>query len=748
MKKIRIVCAIALIIMLSLCACNKEKAVSSIQLPESSQHAESKEDDAYMKQNNREEETVQIETTQKEENNEVYHLAYSTILLPDQSGCETAQCLFTDRIIVAEQTEEGAKLFAESLDGETTELPIPSEAEYVYAVCENYTGFSVLYGSYPAAYRDYNGDVVINESPEGRVFIANYNEKMEIESQIQLGSLYVGNNDRFMQMLKEENGFYLVSAELLTYVGNDGIEVAREEISMADGWRFAAIQLRSGKLYALAAERVSGKGDELWEYDVATLEQTNTYKFSDEKIKGMGASNDSRLLLNSNSGIMAFDPQTYQKEQLVLWDEMGLSVEGEQIQLMENGYIFYTQNQKSIDTVQWVEGEQIGRKILTMAVTTPDIDTENVKLLVHEFNTSQEEYQVNFATYSEMQSNDVQSNDVLRTEIMAGKGPDLFYFCSTGDSAEMPIKPISACVDLIPLMEGEISQEDIVPNLYNLTLENGKLYQLPLTFIIDTVIAPKTLISAPGVTVEELESVRKKAGSDWVTFESWNSAQNLFLLSAPFYIGKYVDKENGECNFQTQEFYDYLSWCKMWGGDGSIAPEEEHAILRYKRINNLEYLAGLSDRTLKWFGTYGYTYAGIPNETSSGSTYCLTSSVGISSQCNDIDGAREFVKFCFEYAGEHSTTIPANYEKLKERMNLYIAGNETDWRGESVKTSKEDAEQFYDLLDSITELRATDDTVIQIMQEEAAPYFAGQSSAEQVAENIQARVNLYLLEQG
>lgn len=67
-----------------------------------------------------------------------------------------------------------------------------------------------------------------------------------------------------------------------------------------------------------------------------------------------------------------------------------------------------------------------------MAVTTPDIDTENVKLLVHEFNTSQEEYQVNFATYSEMQSNDVQSNDVLRTEIMAGKGPDLFYFCSTG----------------------------------------------------------------------------------------------------------------------------------------------------------------------------------------------------------------------------------------------------------------------------------------------------------------------------
>lgn len=88
MKKIRIVCAIALIIMLSLCACNKEKAVSSIQLPESSQHAESKEDDAYMKQNNREEETVQIETTQKEENNEVYHLAYSTILLPDQSGCK------------------------------------------------------------------------------------------------------------------------------------------------------------------------------------------------------------------------------------------------------------------------------------------------------------------------------------------------------------------------------------------------------------------------------------------------------------------------------------------------------------------------------------------------------------------------------------------------------------------------------------------------------------------------------------
>ena len=55
-------------------------------------------------------------------------------------------------------------------------------------------------------------------------------------------------------------------------------------------------------------------------------------------------------------------------------------------------------------------------------------------------------------------------------------------------------------------------------------------------------------------------------------------------------------------------------------------------------------------------------------------------------------------------------------------------------------------DRFYELLNGITVLAELDGQLTEILQEEAAGYFAGSMTAEQAARNIQSRASLYLQE--
>ena len=50
----------------------------------------------------------------------------------------------------------------------------------------------------------------------------------------------------------------------------------------------------------------------------------------------------------------------------------------------------------------------------------------------------------------------------------------------------------------------------------------------------------------------------------------------------------------------------------------------------------------------------GYTYAGFPAQSGSGSAYQVLSSLGLGQQCGDPDGAKAFFEFCFSYSQDLS----------------------------------------------------------------------------------------------
>ena len=60
--------------------------------------------------------------------------------------------------------------------------------------------------------------------------------------------------------------------------------------------------------------------------------------------------------------------------------------------------------------------------------------------------------------------------------------------------------------------------------------------------------------------------------------------------------------------------------------------------------------------------------------------------------------------------------------------------------------SREEADGLIEYVKSVRQLYAYNDALLKIVSEEAAPYFAGQKSAKEVADIIQSRVQIYVNE--
>ena len=379
------------------------------------------------------------------------------------------------------------------------------------------------------------------------------------------------------------------------------------------------------------------------------------------------------------------------------------------------------------------------KKILTLAVTTQDAVVENLQDLVRSYNTSQDKVQVQYTIYSNQSES--YKNDLLRTKIMAGEAPDLIYFCSTGGYTAFPIEPRMACMDLSAI----ISTNDIVPGLLEAVKTGDHLYILPLTFAMDSFIASKEFFSSSQITLQELEQIRQETSDTWETVEAWNTPENLFGLVAPFLLGTCVDWNRLTCNFESQEVLDVLNWCKTWGRDGTGDARDEKVLLRYKQIARLDSLVGLHSLAQNWFDD-DYLYVGIPGLHYSASAFGITSALGVTTQCTQLELARDFLQYAFEYAGSYSVSLPASSSQLHKRMEYYLSGNATNRFGTRIRIEEDDANRFFEMLSSVSILKNANPNLMQILSDEAGRFFSGQCDAKSAAQIIQNRASLYFSE--
>ena len=93
-------------------------------------------------------------------------------------------------------------------------------------------------------------------------------------------------------------------------------------------------------------------------------------------------------------------------------------------------------------------------------------------------------------------------------------------------------------------------------------------------------------------------------------------------------------------------------------------------------------------------------------------------------------------------ATQKSYYTDENGNKVEYDDTYYVGGIEVVIPPMTEQETEELMEQLY----SITEAYKYDESLLNIIKEEAAPYFAGQKSAKEVASIIQSRVQIYVNE--
>ena len=725
-------CAVLLILCL-LCGCAAEKEVTVISLPGEEKTAA-------------EEKTASQAApaaAQGKTGEEAYHLELQKCVPENLSGI-TALTVLGDTIIAGGQTETGPSLVSFPIEGgETKTLDVPEGADYLYALCENPGGgFYLLSGTLPAGYLDERGNFTfLSGDPEGNLALARYDENFKRQETTPFEKQYTESSARFFQMIKTDGGFALVSASMLVWLDDSGAETARQELDPNDGWAFAAMQERDGILFVLTRDLFRGEAPELRAFDAKTLTplEGQTLPLG---TAGLGLGEDGTFLLTNSDGLSSYDLASGTVQTIASWRELGAKPDAEQIFQTEDGYVLFSPNGEAVTTLFRQVGAGNAKEVLTLAVAADCPVWYEFTQLFENFNLSQQEYQIDYTIYSDSPYGDAEPMDVLRTKIMAGQSPDLFAFYSDGNQAP-PLAPRAVCADLRELLP-DVTEDNLLPGLFDLLTQDGALYELPLTVRVDTLIMPSNLIDSPGVTLEDLETAREKIPEDWVPVDSWNTPGNLFGLTAAFCIGRFVDRETGTCRFETQEFINILDWCKNWGGDGSTPEAPEKTLMKLGWISSLSWLASRGDTAKTWFDGAGYTYAGYPVG-EGGSAYLVLTSLGVSTSCQNLAGAKAFLAYCF--SGKQESGLPANMEVLREELAQYKAGNRTDWYGEVENISEADEAKFLELLSSVTVLEGMDQALENILSEEADAYFAGAATAQQAAKIIQSRASLYLQEQ-
>ena len=676
------------------------------------------------------------------------HLEYQTLPLPAPLLSATALTALGDTFILGGFTEDGLALARTTLDGEAEALPLPDGAEYLYALgSDNEDGFWLLSGSLPGAYADGHGAVHFSESTTiGKLALTHYDSAGTIQETILLQTIYAENGARFSQLRATETGFLLLSSSLLVLLDKTGAEIARQTAETDDGWRYESMALSGGTLCVLTYNAYGASPlPELRRFAPETLAPTDTLP-CETNLTGLGLAADGRLLCGSSKTVSAETAELTAAEVLVSWQEQGLKNTASQLFQPEFGFLLYSPDDTELAILRRVPGPAPEKTVLTLAIAAGDAMMPQFATMIEDFNRSQDKFRVDYEIYSDSNYTDYAPADQLRTQIAAGQAPDLYAFCTAGYNA-VPLAAEDVGADLLPLLGSDLTEDSLLPNLYDLLTGDGTLCQLPLTVEVDTLIGPASLFPEPGVTLADLEDARQRMPEGWVPLDSWNTPGNLFALCAAYCLGTHVDKTTVTCDFETQSFYDFLAWCRAWGGDGSTPAERERTLVTLSWTNSIGQLAGRSDAAKEyWFGAPDYTYIGYPTADGSvGSGYRIRSALAVSPQCTASDGAKAFLTFCFSYSQEDA--LPANAALLRSEIGEYLAGNRTNWHGEVLELSQKDADQFCALLDETTVLEGLDPALEQILGEEAAVYFAGGCTAEQAAAAIQSRASLYLKEQ-
>lgn len=459
----------------------------------------------------------------------------------------------------------------------------------------------------------------------------------------------------------------------------------------------------------------------------------------------------------------------------------------------------------------------VNKTVLTFACMYLDW---NMRDAIVKFNRASNTHRIVVRDYSEYNTDDDYTAGIqkLNTEMLSGKLPDMIDI----NTYSMPIEQYAAkgfLTDLYELIDADadLSREDFVqPVLKALESADGKLYQLPQTFAVDTAIALDKVVGEYDTwNLAAVKDAMTKLQDGATVFDVYRTKSDILSTCISRNIDAFVDWENGAAHFDSDEFKALLEFANSFPDtyDWENADEEDQDSAQNrmnagKQLMSSFYVSSLEDILYQLTGYNGKVkFVGYPSEDgTSNHAFQIDGAIAISSTCADKTAAWNFMKQFLneEYQSSYNIwSFPINQAafdaKLKEMMTeeyqtddngnvmkddngnpiripkvtYYTDGNGTMTgystgnggvavmqasadgsveMGENGEVNvyamtQEQADEILGLINATTAVYGYDESIMGIITDEAAPYFAGEKSLDDTVNMIQSRVNLYVAEQ-
>ncbi len=387
-----------------------------------------------------------------------------------------------------------------------------------------------------------------------------------------------------------------------------------------------------------------------------------------------------------------------------------------------------------------------GTVVLTYATFSLDFEMEE---WIGQWNQSQDDYRIEILEYED---SDV-GRARLNNEIVSGKAPDLFDLLDLNVSSFIQKELLE---DLNPYLdaEGTISREDLLLSVLQTYEENGCLYGIMPQFRLEILAGKKALVGdASDWTVEKLAELIENLAPGEVLVEGLAPMGMLRAVLAAD-MGDFVDWEEGVCFFDGEKFHKLLTTANAVETIYMEEKEWEAGLKEGKVLLSRLYVTELAEyvESVKAFGEGEISLLGFPSASGGRAVLTARMPVGISRMSENKDGAWEFVRSLLgeEFQKKHvNFCLPVRLDLLREEFEKVMTQNPYG-DDPAAKTwepaEKEEIDALYNGLCQMKYSGIFDETVWNIVSEEAEAYFEGQRSAEEVMDVIQSRASLYVSE--
>lgn len=451
-------------------------------------------------------------------------------------------------------------------------------------------------------------------------------------------------------------------------------------------------------------------------------------------IYGLGTTADGDVLVSCTSAGREF-VKTADEAERFDWSEPGIVSPGctNLYELGDGSWLLFYRGQTSLELLE----EKLLPPKTTLTLLT-DLPRAELYTIVNDFNRTSEEYRVEVIQFGE----DGLTAELLRTQLIAGEGPDIFAFYDRSSLADLGANSFE---DLLIYLDAdeEYGRDTLVPELLEAMCVQGKLSWLPYSFGISTFTAPSAYLSEPGFSFDEAKQAAAKAGLP--LFPGWMTRDILWGWLSDFAVGQYMDLETGTCSFDSEDYISLLEECAAAAAEfGSDSAALYNSLLQFELLQNLIRVSTISDN-------YGgaYAFVGVPNETTNGSMFSPDLCFAISSTSGNKDAAWQLVRSCLsdEHQQMNLTSFPASASVLDAMIDDAVE-NGVHYYEYEYELDEADAAKLRGLISETQTAQDAYPAVLNIMAEDAAQFFAGQITAEQAAVYTQNRVSTWLAEQG